>query len=321
MKIKELKNYRDYNKLEDGDVVTLAFPSVKDLIDVMCNHHKYNKKIYVITKNRGIELLGIKHFKQYVRVKFNSHIVVDIPLEDDRYGKKKINCKAFKAVLATIKSLIKVEEDRSFIEYSKYNGEYKSKCSPSEADVIEEQERIAKIFNGITYELKGCPDSLYWEIYVIKTIQKYNIVLPKFRKALPESYKFDILEALFDNYHIEDKYEKRALLKEIFKLTKDNDDLFIDYLKFKHSKPELDFYMILLRFNEERRKNILNKLEEQDRLYDVEEGGFNVQLVDFDLRMDRDEEEYEEETDFLDDGYELDILDILEEGYEIDILD
>lgn len=293
MKIKELKNYRDYNKLVDGDVVTLAFPSVKDLIDVMGNHHKYNKKIYVITKNRGIELLGIKHFKQYVRVKFNSHIVVDIPLEDNQYGKKRINCKAFKAVLVTIKSLITDDEDRSYIEYSKYNGDYKVKCSPSEADVIEEQERVAKVFNGITYELKGCPNSLFWEMYVMKTIERYDIILPKFREALPESYKFNILEALFDNYNVEDEYEKRALLKEIFKLTKDNDDLFIDYLKFKHSKPELDFYMILLKFSEEKRESILNRLEEQGRLYDVEEGGFSIQLVDFDLCMD-------EEIDILD---------------------
>lgn len=293
MKIKELKNYRDYNKLVDGDVVNLAFPSVKDLIDVMSNHHKHNKKIYVITKNRGIEPLGILHFKQYVRVKFNSHIVMDIPLEDNQYGKKRINCKAFKAVLISIKSLITDDEDRSYIEYSKYNGDYKVKCAPSEADVIEEQERVAKVFNGITYELKGCPNSAFWEIYVLKTIERFNMVLPEFRERLPESYKFNILENIFDTFNIEDDYEKRALLKEIFKLTMNDESMFIDYLKFKHSKPELDFYMILLKFNDEKRERILNNLEQQGRLYDVEEGGFNIQLVDFDLCMD-------EEIDILD---------------------
>lgn len=225
---------------------------------------------------------------------------------------KAIDTKVFPAMMMSLKNIITKEEDRSFIEYAKYNGEYKVKCNPSDAEVIKEHTRIAKIKNGITYNLFGNPDNSIkyrnkleteyghrhiveytWLQYLFYFINTWNMSSPKIKEVLPESYKFDILEGMFDNYNIEDKYEKRALLKEIFKLTMNDESMFIDYLKFKHFKPELDFYMILLKFNDEKRERILNKLEEQDRLYDAEEGVFNIQLVDFDLCMD-------EEIDILD---------------------
>lgn len=269
--IKKIYNAKDLMKVPNEGTVIIDCKDGNGVVSIINFLYHTENTYYVLTKNCGKKELTVEYMQKYVMSVLNGHVEVYVPSSD----------KAKTAVLLSIKGLVTSEEDRSFTKYTKWVGDYQTMCSPTEAEMVEECTRTAKIRNRITFNLKGIEDKDF-----VKTYHQCSEMglLIKFKKPeIDTTGTTNILLNMFDRYDTDSQEESIEMVRWLYQETITNPELLIDYLPLRNSYPELCENLNLLGYSRQVILNIINKLYEQDRLINMPEGFSESKLIDFEM--------------------------------------